>query len=54
MEKKVRQLDEGLRKADREYHDACQKAESNRQEWETSVYKVRMKLQYFPGLTNVS
>ena len=40
LEKKVRQLDEGLRKSDRDYHDGCQKAESARQEWESSVYKV--------------
>ena len=43
MEKKVRQLDDGMRKADRDYHEACQKAEGARQEWETSVLKVGQK-----------
>ncbi len=37
-------MDDQVRKADREYHEVCQKAESSRQEWESAVYKVNLHL----------
>jgi hypothetical protein len=40
MEKKGKHSEEHLRKADKEYHEYCQKAEAARQEWESAVYKV--------------
>ena len=40
LEKKLKQSEESMKKADRDYHDGCLKAEQARQEWETQVYKV--------------
>ena len=40
LEKKIRQAEESLKKSDKDYLNACQKAESARQEWEGAVYKV--------------
>ncbi|XP_074659382.1 nostrin-like isoform X4 [Tubulanus polymorphus] len=45
LEKKSKQLESGARKADKEYHDHCLKAEAARQEWEGSVYKGCTQLQ---------
>jgi len=45
LQKKIRQSDELMRKADRDYHESCQKTESARQEWEASVYKGSNQLQ---------
>ena len=40
LEKKLKQLNESLLKADKEYLDSSKKAESARQEHESAVYKV--------------
>jgi len=40
LEKKSKQLDEGLRKGDKEYYDCCKKSELAREEWESTLYKV--------------
>ncbi|KAK2147890.1 hypothetical protein LSH36_530g00009 [Paralvinella palmiformis] len=40
LEKKIRHLDDSLRKMDKEYLDLSQKAESARQEWEYCIYKM--------------
>ena len=40
LEKSVKKSEESLKKIDKEYHDCCRKAESCRQEWEATIYKV--------------
>ncbi|XP_064647417.1 nostrin-like isoform X3 [Lineus longissimus] len=45
MEKKGKHSEDNLRKADKDYHDSCQKAEGARQEWESAVYKGTNQLQ---------
>ena len=37
----MKQAEDSIRKADKDFHEVCQKAEQARQEWETNVYKVR-------------
>jgi len=41
LEKKTKQLDEQVLKADKEYFDSCKKLELARAEWDSSVYKVQ-------------
>jgi len=36
----MRQLDEQVSKADKEYYDSCKKSELARAEWDASVCKV--------------
>jgi len=40
MEKKIKQLDESLLKADKDYFESSKKAEAAREEFEQNVYKV--------------
>ena len=40
MEKKIRQFEDAVRKADKEYHENCMKAEATRQDWEAAIFKV--------------
>ena len=42
LDKRARNLSLTMQKTDTDYHDACLKAESERQEWESTVYKVQM------------
>lgn len=44
MEKKTRQLDEQVTKADREFFDSCKKSESARAEWDYNIGKVLLLL----------
>lgn len=43
IEKKCDQMRKLLRKADKEYCELCEKAETARQEWEFNVAKVSLK-----------
>ena len=42
LDKRARNLSLTMQKTDTDYHDACLKAEAERQEWESTVYKVHM------------
>ena len=40
LERKTKQLEEQVLKADKEYFDSCKKLELARADWDSSVYKV--------------
>jgi hypothetical protein len=40
LEKKLKQMDDQMVKADKEYFDSSKKAEQAREEYEAAVYKV--------------
>ncbi|KAK2184887.1 hypothetical protein NP493_249g04017 [Ridgeia piscesae] len=45
LDKRARNLSLTMQKTDTDYHDACLKAEAERQEWESTVYKGCSSLQ---------
>ena len=45
LEKAVRKTEDSMRKADRDYHDCCSKAENARLDWEAALVKGSSQLQ---------